>query len=225
MTGEKRLWVPGEIELPSEYSSWREYAAMLEGELHEKNLETLGLAAERDRLRHEKSTDDLTGLMTRGAFMTIIDPEIVRYQRDVFGESDCAGMSLAMLDLDHFGEINNRYGHLEGDGVLGLIANYLRQLLRGSDICARYGGEEFVVLMRDTSGQGAYSKIDSLRGGFEIEYFGIRNRDGFLPPTLTFSGGIAALRPDDDRDSLIKRADDRLYKAKKGGRNRVVYRD
>jgi diguanylate cyclase (GGDEF)-like protein len=134
-----------------------------------------------------------------------------------------ADLSLVILDVDHFKRVNDTRGHLAGDQVLKALAELLNAQLRREDTCARYGGEEFVVLLRAVSIGGASVlaerlrvAVEQLRLSFDNQEFGI-----------TISLGCASLACCNRHDpqSLIQRADGRLYQAKRDGRNRVIWQD
>ena len=127
--------------------------------------------------------------------------------------------SLVILDIDHFKIINDTLGHLAGDTVLRDIAKILKTYSRDSDFFARYGGEEFVYILPEMSGDQALQMAQKLLK--HVEDFGFTYNDEDI--SVTMSGGISVVRPEeDDRDSIFKRADKALFKAKEGGRNRVL---
>lgn len=128
-------------------------------------------------------------------------------------------LSLLMLDVDRFKEYNDKLGHLAGDHALCLVVNTLGKLLRPSDSLVRYGGEEFVVLLPEMALEDAWSVADRLRQSLE-DIASFRSPIGLLPG-VTISIGVAAMRPEDDLDSLVNVADQALYQAKELGRNRV----
>ncbi len=125
-----------------------------------------------------------------------------------------------MIDIDHFKEINDKYGHKVGDIVLREVAQQLKRLTRKSDILARYGGEEFIVLLTDASLSDATAKAEDLRSLIESYKFqGVKKERG-----LSVSIGVSSYPGNNikNTDELITCADDALYIAKKSGRNRVV---
>jgi len=127
-------------------------------------------------------------------------------------------MSVIMLDIDHFKLINDQYGHQVGDDVLKAIANELKISTRNEDIAARYGGEEFVILLTNCNSSKAEEKAENLRGSIEkLEPNGLK---------VTSSFGIVELNIKHiNFDDILKDADDALYEAKNGGRNRVVVKN
>ena len=161
--------------------------------------------------RQKALIDPLTGLPNRAAWSERLEHEVAQWQRN--GNS----LLLAMLDLDHFKRINDNYGHLAGDRVLKLIASVLRKRLRGSDFIARFGGEEFVLLVPDTPLAAGAKLAEKLRVAIESCPFHFKGE----PVTVTVSMGMTAFKPGESSDSVLKRADQALYRAKNAGRNRV----
>ena len=152
--------------------------------------------------------DPLTGVYNRRALSQRLDEELSRSRR--FGHP----LGLLILDIDYFKQINDRFGHLAGDQVLIGIARFLRQQVRKSDFVARYGGEEFIILLPETGLEGARRFAERLR-------LAIAELDFEEIPTPSVSIGVAVSREDDTPDRLLHRADEALYAAKRGGRNRV----
>ncbi|HET8798220.1 MAG TPA: GGDEF domain-containing protein, partial [Thermoanaerobaculia bacterium] len=155
--------------------------------------------------------DPLTGLTNRRyAFQRLV--EIVgaaqRTRRPV---------TVAIIDLDHFKHINDRFGHAAGDRVLVQFADMLRSSFRASDVLSRYGGEEFLLILPEGDVSGAVSRLENFRIRFAAQRF------GGAASGLTLSIGVA-LFPEDGKtpEVLIGRADERLYQAKNAGRDRVV---
>jgi diguanylate cyclase (GGDEF)-like protein len=156
-------------------------------------------------------TDGLTGLANRTRLDTLLTEEIPRAQR--YGRA----LSVLMLDIDHFKRINDTHGHLAGDTVLRQIAGLLHQRLRPSDEIGRYGGEEFCAILPETTLEQAALIAESLRAMVEAHAFAIEAQRA----SVTISIGLATLRPDMQVHDLYRAADERLYEAKRGGRNRV----
>lgn len=165
------------------------------------------------KLRDLASRDGLTGLFNHRHFQETLAAELergLRHHRPV---------SLLLLDIDHFKEINDTFGHPRGDGVLQALARRGTALLRSSDILARYGGEEFAVILPETGDKGAYVLAERMRRG--IEQMEIP-ADGLLLK-VTVSIGISTWTPEighADKARLIEAADKALYLSKKNGRNR-----
>lgn len=169
--------------------------------------------ASENRMRELAIRDGLTSLFNR-RYLEDLLPEIV---------SDAVlasrSLSLAMLDMDHFKAVNDRYGHDAGDAVLKGFADFLSGAIRSTDVAARYGGEEFVIVFPQLGGESARRKVESLLAAFRGKPF----RAGNTSFSMTFSAGIAELLPGrDSPESLLKRADEALYRAKGSGRNRAV---
>ena len=127
-------------------------------------------------------------------------------------------MSLIFIDLDHFKQLNDRYGHLFGDSVLATVGAAMKEALRGSDLRCRYGGEEFVVLLPETSLDGAKRVAESLRR--HLARRPIQRPEGSV--FVTASLGVSAAMPGElDAKALLARADAAMYRAKRDGRNAV----
>lgn len=171
------------------------------------------LMAEQIELRQIATTDSLTGALTRRAFEVEITREYRRNSRYQHG------LSVIVVDVDHFKKINDNYGHAAGDLVLKNVVSQIMQSLREVDFLGRMGGEEFVVGLPETGVDGATIVAERLRemiAGMEI----ISNGDRI---GVTASFGIAALtRADRDWKEMLGRADVALYQAKQEGRNRCV---
>lgn len=168
---------------------------------------------ELERVRLLSLTDHYTGLANRRAFLQRLENEMsrsLRYQ---------GGFAIALIDLDKFKSVNDQFGHAAGDLVLDCYANDVLSEIRHHDIVARYGGEEFAVLFPNTEYAGALSALSNLR----TRAAGIRCEvaRGLRIPIPTFSAGLTMYCDGDSTETLIGRADDALYQAKKHGRDRV----
>jgi len=127
-------------------------------------------------------------------------------------------MSLALLDLDHFKNVNDSHGHIFGDHVLRTVARVLSVGLRQIDVIGRYGGEEFAIILLDTPPEAACAAVDKLRRRFsKIEFQGKS-----APFFSTFSGGVCGSRMQQTTEALITAADEQLYRAKAAGRDRMM---
>ena len=162
--------------------------------------------------------DDLTQLYNRRAMDHILADEVGRAQRYE------RPLSLAMLDLDHFKNVNDRCGHRAGDQVLREVAQLVLSALRATDTAARYGGEELCLIFPETRGDEAFALVERLRHTIENHVFvAVRNDKDPIELRLTTSIGVAELgEPADSDDQLIGAADRALYEAKAAGRNRVI---
>lgn len=163
-------------------------------------------------LQRLASTDPLTGVANRRHFLEQVEAELARHQR--YGEAG----ALLMLDLDHFKQVNDTYGHGAGDAVLKAFSELAQDSLRRSDRIGRLGGEEFAILLPDTGAHGAHEFAERLRQ--RVEENPVDTSAGHV--LYRVSIGIALLsRSDTTADSLLARADNALYRAKHLGRNRV----
>jgi diguanylate cyclase (GGDEF)-like protein len=176
----------------------------------------LTLKYQSDVLRRMVSSDGLTGIPNRRLFDERMDVEWRASRRSM------TPLSVMMIDVDYFKNYNDHYGHLEGDNCLKMVASSLLESgWRGRDLVARYGGEEFVCLMSETDMEGGMCKAEILRK--HIESMAIPHAGSSVSDVITVSIGVATVIPGDDitSDELIRLADEQLYKAKLGGRNRV----
>ena len=174
-------------------------------ELHQLNIT---LQKQLDEISHIASYDKLTSVYNRHMFEEILQREISRARRY------SRPLSLIMVDVDFFKEVNDRYGHQSGDAVLRCVAMTLQEKLRDSDIVARWGGEEFVIILPNTTAEHAVAAAEYLRSDIARSRF----ENGI---TLTCSFGVTACREDDTVNSLFTRIDKALYRAKEFERNNV----
>jgi len=185
--------------------------ARLDGAMSEiANLQQ-GLQA----IRMESRIDPLTELANRKHFDETID-EAVRSSGQR-GDS----LSLLMIDIDHFKSFNDTFGHTTGDQVLRLVAMSLKQNIKGQDLAARYGGEEFAIVLPNTALRQGIAVADHVRRAVMAKELKKRST-GEIIGRITISVGVASLQPGDTNETLIERADNCLYAAKRNGRNRVV---
>jgi diguanylate cyclase len=168
-----------------------------------------------EAIRAESLTDPLTGLGNRKYFDRSIDVAVQNALAN--GEP----LTLLMFDIDHFKSFNDSYGHLTGDQVLRLVGMSLKQNIKGQDITARYGGEEFAVVLPNTALRQALTVADHIRRAVMAKELK-KKSTGEILGRVTISVGVSMLKPDDDTDALIERADACLYAAKRNGRNRVI---
>jgi diguanylate cyclase (GGDEF)-like protein len=161
------------------------------------------------------SHDALTGCVNRRTTDTLIEHALQRSRRDG------TPLAVALLDIDHFKQVNDQHGHRCGDAMLQAFARTVRARLRGSDVLGRVGGEEFLMLLPATDSVGAQSVCEEIRAA--VAALQIEASDG-RPVTVTVSGGIAVSTAGGrlDADRLYGWADQALYQAKAQGRNRMV---
>lgn len=195
--------VYGEEELMSRLRSEKEYTEKLLSQLQTVNAELAWMA----------STDSLTGAANRRRFLEALDIESRRAKRNGLP------VSLLALDIDHFKLVNDTHGHPVGDLVLRELVASVKYSLRPHDILGRIGGEEFMVLLPDTPHAAAVTLAERIRK--QVEALDITYPQGVL--NISVSIGVAEFGKDGEAaDQVIKTADDRLYRAKHEGRNRVV---
>ena len=156
--------------------------------------------------------DHLTGALNRRGLETAFVAEIARADREQ--RPLCVGV----LDIDNFKQLNDRLGHQAGDGALVHLVQVVKDTLRPTDVIARYGGEEFVVLLINTRLDEAVTVMARLQRELTKRFF-LHNNDKIL---ITFSAGVTEFGPADNQDSVISRADEAMYQAKKTGKNKVV---
>ena len=193
----------------------RETNRALRDRLRLSKSEISDLQQSLEAIRAESLTDPLTGLGNRKYFDRSIDVAVENALAS--GEP----LSLLMFDIDHFKSFNDSYGHLTGDQVLRLVGMSLKQTIKGQDITARYGGEEFAVVLPNTALRQALTVADHIRRAVMAKELK-KKSTGEILGRVTISVGVSMLKPGDDTDSLIERADACLYAAKRNGRNRVI---
>lgn len=176
----------------------------------ERGLETV---REREQLRGLAIRDPLTGLYNR----RFLEEELARQLSHVRREG--RPLAVAMLDLDHFRDCNERHGHRAGDIVLRSLAVLLQGFRQEGEMPCRYGGEEFVLIMPGATGAEAVNRLEPLRR--RLAETGVHHEGRLLQP-LTASIGVAEFPFDgDDVEALLDAADQAMYRAKRGGRNRI----
>ena len=162
-------------------------------------------------------TDALTGIMNRRAFMERLEEETIRAHRNQ------TPLSFIISDIDHFKRVNDTYGHQVGDLVLQHVSALFKMALRPYDLLGRYGGEEFVVCLPGVDETSVANTAERLRK--RVAAMDIQTPQGTIDITVSF--GTATLRhsPAEEMENLVRRADEALYRAKEGGRNRVCQAD
>jgi len=177
-------------------------------ELARRVVEIEGLQAQ---LREQAIRDELTGLFNRRYFDETLEREVARARRERIP------LTLAMIDLDRFKQVNDTHGHAVGDRLLAELGRILLVEKRSGDFSCRYGGEEFAVVLIDTDAAGGVTRAEGWRrsfAGFRVAV------DGESVGT-TLSAGIAELQPGESAESFLARADAALYAAKEQGRDRI----
>jgi len=169
----------------------------------------------KERLRELAVTDGLTGLYNYRYFKEFLAQELRRAERHH------SNVSVVMVDIDFFKNYNDTYGHLAGDEVLRILGQLMRENIRSIDLAARYGGEEFALVLPETNKKAARFVADKIKS--LVEEYPFRNEETQPNGNLTVSMGVATYPTDGKAmEDLINRADQWLYQAKAGGRNRVV---
>ncbi len=187
----------------------------LEKRLDEAGEEVQGLKQTLEEVQRQSMTDSLTKVYNRKFFDQTIDKKIAESRET--GENMC----LVMTDIDHFKNFNDTFGHQTGDQVLRLVAMTLKSNTKGRDLVCRYGGEEFVIILPNTTLEGAVIISDKIRKAIQAKELLKRSTNEKLG-RITASFGVAQLSEKDTATTLIERADTALYSAKRNGRNRVL---
>jgi len=165
-----------------------------------------------EKLQKLAITDGLTRLYNSRSFYSQLELEIDRIKRYQHP------LTLLLLDIDHFKDYNDKYGHLEGDKVLVRFSQIIRSCLRTNDSAYRYGGEEFTVILPETAGEEAHTVAQRIRAALEAEPFS--PKDGEVV-TVTISIGVTEYSPKEELSTFIQRADQAMYHSKRSGRNKV----
>lgn len=173
------------------------------------------LEAGNKRLHEMSLRDDLTGLYNQRALKEQLDIELER------GRRHSSPVTLIMLDVDYYKNVNDKYGHIFGDHVLAQMATIVKMSLRKIDVVARYGGDEFVIILPETDERGALNVCQRIRKSIEDHPFALED----IRARVTISIGGATCAPDESvvKSELMRRADDALYAAKQRGRNMVWF--
>ncbi len=186
----------------------------LEARLAESSKEIDELRDQVQEARTEAMTDPLTGIANRNAF----DRQL--YRACERARKDRTPLSLLLIDIDHFKRFNDKHGHQVGDAVLRKLASALTSSIKGRDTAARWGGEEFAIILPETRDENAAKLAETIRHGVNQ----VPLKDGATGRTygsVSISVGVTSYRSGEDLGTLLKRADEALYRAKTGGRNRV----
>lgn len=187
------------------------FIAGLRKSLRDKNASLLKAMAELEDLA---TRDPLTRLPNRRTAMQQLDRELSRSERR---RQDGDGLCIGLLDVDNFKQVNDRFGHQAGDGVLRLLGETMSDTMRQGDFVARFGGEEFLLILPETSLEGGRKAVERIREAVAA----IPPRDLSISHPVTISVGIAAHDPDRRIEETLGYADQALYRAKHLGRDRV----
>ena len=202
------------VSLVEETRTMRKSTQLLHEHLEAKSREITLLQEELEQERRRASTDPLTGLANRRAFTEALT-------QACHGTGAPGELTLIMVDIDHFKQINDTHGHLIGDRVIRFLAQVLQQNTKGRDLPARYGGEEFIVMLNNTGLRGAEAVAESIRRAVADAKL-VRSDNKQPLGQITVSLGVASYHPGEDPLETINRADQALYKSKQSGRNRVT---
>jgi len=165
-----------------------------------------------EKLQKLAITDGLTKLYNSRSFYSQLELEVDRYNRYKHP------LSLLLLDIDHFKEFNDTFGHLEGDKVLVKFSQIIKSCLRTNDSAYRYGGEEFTVILPETGGEEAKTVAQRIRMALESENF---SPEPGGEVSITISIGVTQYHPKEELSTFIQRADKAMYQSKQNGRNKV----
>ncbi|MBF0530081.1 MAG: GGDEF domain-containing protein, partial [Deltaproteobacteria bacterium] len=211
-----------EIEQPCRDGAtvWTEATARLVYDEAGQPLELVGVSRNitdrkrlQKKLQQQATTDELTGISNRHHFLELAHSELKRAIRLKHP------LAIVLLDIDHFKQINDTYGHATGDRVLVAFTKVCLKKIREIDVFARFGGDEFVLLLPETNNTHAYDAMERVRLGLTAQPIDFDGR----PVSITISAGVSGLKSDQETfDALLSRADQALYRAKEGGRNRVM---
>jgi len=188
---------------------------LLEIEYITRVVRFAAISLENASLFKQATTDRMSGLFSHHFFEKTLEEEMERARRYK------STFSLVMFDIDHFKEVNDAHGHLQGDRVLKEISRYIIKSIRQVDFAARYGGEEFAIILPAVSMQGALMVAERLRKGVEKRKF---QSDSDEPLHITISLGVTEFDPEANYapSEIVREADRALYQSKEMGRNRVT---
>lgn len=193
------------------------------GETAEQAETIKKLKDEVERLKKEAFTDELTGAYNRRGFKETFPNQRAREKHS---------MAILLADIDHFRDVNNALGHAEGDRVLKAVSERLHAGRRPHDIVTRWGGEEFLIAFSGAEAQDIVNALYERKDPAEPEKkrrakinIPVTLKDREEPFMITLSGGVTTLRPDEEVETAIARADETLYRAKNSGRDRIESAD
>jgi diguanylate cyclase (GGDEF)-like protein len=204
-------------EMITAFNEMAERIALDDARLKRSNVELKRtndeLKVANDKLGELSVTDGLTGLFNHRHFWDLMDSEIRRATRS--GKP----LSLVIMDVDNFKDVNDRFGHSTGDRLIRKIASVVKGTVRDTDVAARYGGEEFTVLLPDTDRRGALKVSEKLRRAVETTVFEVPGSDAVISTTVSVGVSLYA----GDRNAFFNAADEALYASKSAGKNRVTF--
>jgi diguanylate cyclase len=179
--------------------------------------EMTNLKVEMDNLSKVATMDELTSLKNRRSYDLFAAEQMTKF---IDTQTVC---SLLMIDIDNFKVFNDTFGHLIGDKVLAYVALAMKQTVKGDDLVARYGGEEFVVMLPNAKLNDAVNVADKIRERISLKQLSIGKEKKQNLGHITVSIGVATIQTGDDVDTLLSRADEKLYQAKAAGKNCVKF--
>ncbi|MEZ4335541.1 MAG: diguanylate cyclase [Sandaracinaceae bacterium] len=191
---------------------YEQLVVALESALTDRDELTAQLRAANEELQRLTHADPLTGIANKRALEELLVRELASAARAA------RPLSLIMVDIDHFKQVNDTYGHATGDDALRMVGEVLRAGVRAGDLAARYGGEEFAVVLSNTEAEPAMAIAERLRKAIALR--SVPTPRGRLRVTASF--GVACVTQRSDRDALFRRADEALYSSKRNGRDRVT---
>jgi diguanylate cyclase len=202
-------------EIIAETQDLAETSKTLQVQLDESKKDMQLLRKELAQARETAKTDALTGLFNRGTFDQKLNEYIETHKQNNIE------LCLLILDLDHFKQINDTFGHQAGDSVLRYTANLIKQHIAGHHCAARYGGEEMAIIMPNTSFNKAMEIAEKIRSSLAQHPLKRKNSEETIGK-VTLSIGVSGFKINDSIESLIERADKAMYRAKGNGRNQIM---
>ncbi|HDS17316.1 MAG TPA: GGDEF domain-containing protein [Proteobacteria bacterium] len=184
-------------------------------QVDDANLKVENLKKQMEKVKQEIVIDPLTRAYNRRAYDEKLKHEVMSYKR--YGRPT----SMLLLDIDHFKQVNDTYGHRTGDGVLRILCELMSKEIREIDVLARYGGEEFALILPHTPYESALEVAERIRRKVQASRFTFKGK----PFAVTISLGVGSLREGDTLESYVEKVDQALYRAKNRGRNQVAGAD
>jgi diguanylate cyclase len=201
--------------LDSELSNFSNEIKKENDEIKELKEKIKYLEGKLQKLSQEVKTDYLTNIANKKAIEEELNKQESLYKRNKIN------YSVVFFDIDHFKNVNDTYGHDAGDVILKSLGLLFKRYARDVDMIGRFGGEEFVAILPSTDKKGAYQFAEKIRSIVEKTKFMYKNTR--IP--VTISGGVAERTEVNSKEELLKKADERLYLAKKSGRNKICAED